>query len=274
MKHYKPDSKTCVTEYASLSEFLNHINSLPNNRYIKIKPSQETYSSDNNWSGTASYERATELITNGWDAQAKKLTTNIKAVSGAHQTVQYSKPTYGVIGSQASVPRYLQGIPTNMISRQATPSKQKIITITKGISYHSGFSSKQILDESTKALQIIQALEKGGQRVRLNVMIAVTEDGRSTICKVCVKKPDERLNISKMAFPLSHPSMLRRFFFKWFETDPFIDFDVTESFGTPARSSVIELAMADNEYFIPEVIPDVNKVIESLKAPKPRKSSV
>ena len=280
MKRYKPDSKTCVTEYFSLSEFLNDINSLPNNRFMKdMDYSQEKYSDDNNWSGTASYERATELITNGWDAQAKKLSSKVSPISGAREGVKSSKPAYGVVGSQASVPRYLQGIPTNMVSRQMTYSKQKVITITKGISYSARCSAEHILEESTKALQIIQALENGGQRVRLNVMIATTRKERgkvvgNSICKVCIKQPDERLSISKMAFPLAHPSMLRRFFFKWFETDPFIDFDLTSTFGTPSSLDVKELAMGETEYFLPEEIPNIDEVVEKLKTPKAKKSSI
>jgi hypothetical protein len=274
MKRYKPNDNTYVTEYASLDEFLKDINSLPNNRFMKeIKASQRTYSNDSNWSGTATYERAVELITKGWESQAKKLAKTVRPVSGSPSFVQHSKPAYGVVGSQASVPRYLQGIPTNMISRQTTYSKQKVITITKDVCYSCGVSAEEILEESTKAFQIIQALENGGQRVRLNVMVATFRNdpkrGRLlNICKVCIKQPEERLNISKMAFPISHPSMLRRFFFKWWETDPFIDFHIGDGFGHCINAADCQMAMSDNEYVIPNKIPDIDEVIKNLQTKK------
>lgn len=163
-----------------------------------------------------------------------------------------------------------------MVSRQVVYSKQKVVTITKGISYSGNFSSERILEEAVKALQIIQSMENAGQRVRLNVMIATgkgsNKGDKNAICKVCVKQPDERLNISKMAFALAHPAMLRRFFFKWIETDPFIDFDLGYAYGFPSSLPIKERAMAENEYYIPEVIEDVSKVVEQLKSGKPRKS--
>lgn len=280
MKRYKPNEKTFVTEYFSLNEFLTEINSLPNNRFMKdVEASSREYSDDDNWSGTKTYEEATKLITNGWDSQAKKLSKAVALSNNSSGTVKCSKPSYGVVGSQASVPRYLQGIPTNMVSRQMTYAKQKVITITKGISYSAFYTAEKILEESTKALQIVQALESSGQRVRLNIMLATTKSGRRgiqghAVCKVCIKQPDERLNISKIAFPLSHPAMLRRFFFKWFEVDPFITFDLGESFGSPSEMYVKELVLEDNEYFIPEIIPDINEVIAQLKKPKAKKSPV
>ena len=153
-----------------------------------------------------------------------------------------------------------------------TYSKQKVVTITKGISYSGWWSSEAIMRESIKALQIIQSMENAGQRVRLNVMIAATTGGKTAICKVCVKQPDQRMNISKMAFALAHPAMLRRFFFKWIETDPFIDFDLGDGYGTPAALSIKEKAMADNEYYIPEEIKDMDELIKQLQSGKPVKT--
>ena len=235
-------------------------------------PSQRKDLDDKGWYRSESYEAATELLVNGWDSAAKRMSQKVKMTNGANNTVRSSKPAYGVVGSQASVPRYLQGIPTNMVSRQTTYSKQKVVTITKGISYSSWWSSEAILNEAIKALEIIQSMENAGQRVRLNVMIATTQGANTAICKVCVKQPDQRMNISKMAFALAHPAMLRRFFFRWIETDPFITFDLGDGYGTPAALSIKEKAMSANEYYIPEEIKDMDALIKELQSNKPRKS--
>ena len=276
MKRYKNGNDLFITEYNSVGEFVAEINSLEPNKFYKDRElsSQEKESTDNGWRASQDYARATYLLTHGWDSAAEKMASKVKLTNGVSSAVRSSKPSYGVVGSQASVPRYLQGIPTNMVSRQTVYSKQKVVTITKGISYSGRWSSEAIMRESIKALQIIQSLESAGQRVRLNVMLASTNNDKHSICKVCVKQPDERLNISKMAFALAHPAMLRRFFFRWIETDPFIDFDLGYAYGTPSALHIKEKGMAENEYYIPEEISDMDAVINQLKSGKPRKSSV
>ncbi len=268
MKRYIKDTYTYITEYSSLSEFIIDINALPNNRFFTDRHSSQRIEKEGrNWYGTTDYQQATYMLTHGWDSAAQKMATKVKMNQSVAAVSRSSKPAYGVVGSQASVPRYLQGIPTNMISRQTTYSKQKVVTITKGISYNSGWTPSQILEECIKALQIIQSMENGGQRVRLNVMLAVScESNRkyNHICKICLKQPDERLNISKMSFALAHPSMLRRFFLKWIEVDPFAEHDVGDVYGIPATPAIKEKAMDDNEYYIPERIENMNALIEQF----------
>lgn len=275
MKRYMNGKDLYITEYHSVGEFIADINSLEPNRFYKDRSlsSQDKEDNDNGWHASRDYARAVYMITNGWDSAAQKMAAKVKMTNGMSSVVRTSRPTYGVVGSQASVPRYLQGIPTNMVSRQTTYSKQKVITITKGISYSARWSSEAIIAEAVKALQIIQSMENGGQRVRLNVMLATTENNKHSVCKVCVKQPDERLNISKMAFALAHPAMLRRFLFKWIECDPFIDFDLGYGYGVPSALTIKERAMAESEYYIPEKIDDINELIAQLQSGKPRKST-
>ena len=268
MKRYEVDNIR-ITEYSSVSEFLSDINSLPNNKYFKDRhSSQRVVSKTDDFYGTQDYQQAARMLANGWDAAAEKMTAKVKMTNASSTVVRSSKPSYGVVGSQASVPRYLQGIPTNMVSRTATYSKQKVVTITKGISYHSGWTSAQILDEGIKALQLIQSMENGGQRVRLNVMFAITDEcGRyHAVCKVCVKQPDERLNISKMSFALAHTSMLRRFFLKWTEVDPTATSDMGWVYGVPARQDIKDKAMGENEYYIPERIVNLEQLAQQFSS--------
>jgi hypothetical protein len=154
-----------------------------------------------------------------------------------------------------------------MVSRQTVMTKQKVVTITKGISYNANWTTRQILEECIKALQIIQSMENGGQRVRLNVMIAVDcayESRYKHVCKICIKQPDERLNISKMSFALAHPSMLRRFFLKWIEVDPFAEHDTGDNYGYPTDIATKNKAMGENEYYIPERIDNMNALMDAF----------
>ena len=136
MKRYIKDKNIYITEYSSLSEFITDINSLPNNKYFTNRDlSQRIENEGGDWYKTVDYRQATYLMTHGWDSEAKKMAEKVKMTNTLQTVARSSKPSYGVVGSQASVPRYLQGIPTNMVSRKTVYSKQKVVTITKGISY-------------------------------------------------------------------------------------------------------------------------------------------
>ena len=136
MKRYMKGTNMFITEYESLSEFITDINSKPNNTFFKNRHSSErTERTGGDWYATEDYSRANYLLNHGGDAAAKKMAAKVKFTNTTTTAVRSSRPAYGVVGSQASVPRYLQGIPTNMVSRQITYSKQKVVTITKGISY-------------------------------------------------------------------------------------------------------------------------------------------
>ena len=47
---------------------------------------------------------------------------------------------------------------------------------------------------------------------------------------VRIKTDREPLNLKKLVFPLVHPSMLRRIYFKWAEVNDY-DYDMTGSYG-------------------------------------------
>ena len=90
--------------------------------------------------------------------------------------------------------------------------KKKVITIDKTIAYASDVSSERIIEESVKAIRIINRLERQNYRVNLN-LICCSEKYETTIgIKIKLKDANQSMNISKLTFPLIHPSMLRRLY--------------------------------------------------------------
>ena len=173
---------------------------------------------------TESFEEAKKLALYGWEVEAEELTIAFKLANTKKVTKIRMK--HDVIGFQASVPRYLQGIPTSMYNQKKVLNKTKIITIIKNIGYLWDVSSEKIREESIKALQIVRRLEQIGYKVNLDVISIAEQTERSrlsvseyNICRVRIKKANERINISKLAFPLVHSDMLRRFVFAHRETN-------------------------------------------------------
>lgn len=249
-----------IQEFESIHEFITFLNESPVHHHFDPKAlSSETGSEY--FTKTSSYKEAIDLLQSGYLPAATKMASSIKLKNSTQQDYKSSRQSFSVVGGQASVPRYLQGIPTNMIDRKTTPAKQKVITLTKEISYSANVSSQTMEDEGIKALQIVQAIENQGMRVKLNILLCSdTRQNEKITIKVCIKKPDERISLSKIAFPIAHPSMLRRLFFRAIEVHPTLVANISTGYGIPSTPHLDK-----NEYFMPKVIPNVQEYVDSLK---------
>lgn len=241
--------KIYMEEYNSISEFIQTINSRSQNPEMTSKASEIA---GYTFTGTHDYNEAENLLLHGWVEESEKLNEMLKLKVLKEKSV---KNIYDVAGFQCSVPRYLQGIPTNMINQKVITKKQKVITITKNISYSTYVRKETIEEESVKVLQLVNSLEKQGYRVILNVtMICKSKKGGIILCnKVRIKNASERLNLSKISFPMVHPSYLRRILFKWIETFEYTTKSFDTNYGVPVKcedfNNIIKNNKNDNEYF-------------------------
>ena len=241
--------KIYMEEYNSISEFVQTINSRPQNPEITSKASID---SDFSFTGTHNYNEAENLLLHGWVEESEKLNEMLKLKAIKEKSV---KNTYDVAGFQCSVPRYLQGIPTNMINQKVVTKKQKVITITKNITYSASVRKETIEQESVKVLQLVNNLEKQGYRVILNVtMITKSRKENIILCnKVRIKNANERLNLSKVSFPMVHSSYLRRILFRWMERFEYTTKSFDTNYGVPVKcedfNNIIKNNKNDNEYF-------------------------
>lgn len=248
-----------TVEFGSLSEFYKYICDTPINEVFRWEE-HSSVSGSYKFTKTNSFDEAVELFKNGWSDMATKLVQRLKVKENQMQQTMKPKQTLSVCGYQAVVPLYLQGVPTNMINKKMVPAKQKVITINKSIDYNAGVSSDTIIEESIKAMQIVKKLEAQGLRCNLNIVLGTKESNKEIFIKVRIKSANEKLNISKLAFPLVHPSMLRRLFFRFIEVHPTITKSFVYGYGMPAHSSDLRKAFP-NEYLLPNIIyKNVNKI--------------
>lgn len=254
---------TYCVEFKSIEEFYNYTCNTPTNDAFKNKE-LKSKTGRLEFTKTNSYEEAVELMKHGWDDMAKELNQKLTAKSKnvVYGNKQVNK--FDVCGYQASVPRYLQGIPTNMISKKNIPVKEKIITINKSVNYNSGVSTKDIISESVRVLQIVKKLEAQGVKVNLNVIFGTERIGRKIICKIRVKNANERLNISKLAFCLVHPSMLRRIIFRFIEVYPHTTNYFVIGYGSPMFEHEM-YSVCEKEYIFPAFLRISDRDIEELK---------
>lgn len=258
--------KTEVVEYDSLHEFYEYLIHTPfNDAFCWAKHS--SVDGDYYFTKTRDFSEAVELFKNGWSDMAAKLVQKLKVIESKTEPTMKPKNVLGVAGYQAIVPLYLQGVPNNMVTKKMTPVKQKVITLNKSIDYNGGVSADQIIEESIKAMQIVKKLEAQGYRCNLNIVLGSSEPDIKLYVKIKIKSANEKLNVSKLAFPLVHPSMLRRLFFRFIEVYPHVTKSFVSGYGSPAKSSELREVFKD-EYLLPNFIKkDVNtiKTIDDLE---------
>ncbi len=248
----KINSKTEVVEYNSLQEFYDYLVNTPfNEAFVWAKHS--SVNGDYSFTKTHDFDEATNLFKNGWSDMASKLVQRLKVIENKTEPTMKPRTTLSVCGYQAVVPLYLQGVPNNMVNKKMVPIKQKVITLNKSIDYNGGVSADTIIEESIKAMQIVKKLEAQGYRVNLNIVLGSSAGSKQFIIKVRIKSANEKLNISKLAFPLVHPSMLRRLFFRFIEVYPNVDKSFVYGYGSPASSTQLKSILA-NEYLIPNFV--------------------
>lgn len=252
MKETIQGNDYCV-EFKSIEEFYNYLCDTPFNNAFK---NNKKSSADNgfDFTKTYSFEEAVDLLHNGWAYMSEQLEKTLLTQKISTGNEFKTKSSYDVVGFQACVPRYLQGIPTNMINQKRVVSKQKTITINKSINYDASISTEQIIAESLKVLKIVKKIESQGIRVNLNVILGTYKDV-SIFCKVRVKNAGERLNVSKLAFCLVHPSMLRRIFFRFIEVYPYATSQFVIGYGIPVSNARM-LEKCKGEYLFPAFISD------------------
>lgn len=203
--------------FDSIAEVVNYIDTVERTAFYKKYHISDA--NDYSFCGTSSMEEARELLFHGWEDGAKQLKDKLDAKVNANNIGYKNKTFYDVTGFQCSVPRYLQGIPTNMINNKRVVQKQKVVNITKDFGYSGATSKEVMMRESIKFLRAVEKLEQQG--IRCNVFVSFVSKTSKTNkyinIRIKVKESSQRMNLKQLAFPLAHPSMFRRITFALIE---------------------------------------------------------
>lgn len=251
-----------LRSYDSLSDFVKFVKEGKTQSRFAGKCSSKDIGSS--WTGTENYEEAEDLLEHGSQDLSKKLESSYGIKIKDFGTAKSQKSYYDVCGYQASVPRYLQGIPTSMVNTKKVVQKQKVVTFNKDMNYSSSWSTERMIDECAKSLAIVKMVETAGYRVNINLVWVVRGDNEHNVgCKIRIKNASERMNISKLAFVMAHPSMLRRILFRWMEVNEDANYVCfTRIYGHPYS---INYVTEKDEINLPIEIKNVEDFVKSLK---------
>lgn len=211
-------------------------------RPIKQGRRNESDKPDKNFSGTNNYAEALELLTYGDEKLLKEIKENSKKMKiekmlgNCVNRQSYEQRVYGCV---PNVPAYLMGNPINMINPEKNKISHKIINIFLNISCAWNVSANEITRMGTIYLNVIDMLEKKGYRCNLYAGDFTEDyDDCYQVFMTRIKTDREPLNIKKMAFPLAHPSMLRRIYFRWAEVHDYNDM-TNDGYGQPFNETAV-----------------------------------
>lgn len=266
-----------VAEFKSIHEFENFITKNPENKVFKdcsylASKDKKYWTVD--FTNTESFDEAVDLLHNGWTDKAKELTKKLKAVERDMAPIMKQQRCVSVAGYQPIVPLFLAGQPANMIGTRMQPVKQKVVTLVKSISYNGLVDTDEWTEQGLKALAVVKKLEANGLRVNVDIVRGGYDSDTNSngiVCRVRVKNANERLNVSKLAFTMCHPSMQRRLMFRFTEVYDKVSSGYRSTYGmTFITSDWKKVLDKKKEYLLPSFINgDIDKVrdvadIESL----------
>lgn len=208
-----------IENFDNYGEFLNTIRTRGVNSVFQGRErASETGSSS--FTGSNSFSFADDLAVNGYPEGLENMQrlkkSELKSYSGNSSKVQPSLETHGFA---PHVPNAILGLPKSMISRKQKPIKDKVISILYHVGAVCSMSQCDLAKAGKNVLDICRNLELEGYRVAIHAMWRTYEREVATTT-IKIKDWRQQPNWLKLAYPMSHPSFLRRHCFRWLESMP------------------------------------------------------
>lgn len=263
--------KLIQEHFNSISEMLSVICSRPNNHIMKERHS--SVNGEKLFTRTKNWDEAMNLYKYGYTEVLEEIKKGTTAVGGNRAHVERNKIVNDVIGYAPHVPNAILGLPNSMIGMKKIPQKVKTVSIIYEATANCCEDSETFVKAGIALLSAINILELSGIRVNLRLCYFFgQETDEYTYATVKLKDYREHLDIQKLCFPIVHPSMFRRFGFKWLETCEGLTRNWNYGYGRHIEEmpKIIKKEIRENEYFISmlsvkEENFDPRKIIEQIK---------
>lgn len=182
-----------------------------------------SYSSDSSyerWAHTRTYEEANELLLYGCKELQRKIekagVEQMRLTLNSYKNRRHI--VSGIVGFAANVPAYLAGTPNSMINVKQTRVRQRVLSFMYNTSVADYVTAERIIKAAANVVSAIMIVEASGIRVNVWAGEVSTESGTDCLWMCKVKEAGQRMDTLKMSYPLAHPSMLRRQWFRLLET--------------------------------------------------------
>ncbi|MEC5156109.1 hypothetical protein RCH13_000004 [Chryseobacterium sp. MP_3.2] len=146
-------------------------------------------------------------------------------------------PEHAFAGNVIDVGMFLSSSPEYFLIKKCTEQELngKIVTLVCSISFSWTINSEVIIQRGAMICALVDALEMAGYRCEIIFNQTTTYLNGKFEVDLCLKKAQQSLNITELAFCLAHPAMLRRFMFSVAELDGWADY--ASNYGYPAKDT-------------------------------------
>lgn len=261
---YNKECPVSILEFDTISDIAGCVKEgKPSLWFERKQVSHEISSNMSEFCKTNTFTDAYKMLTEGWYEGSKKLEKRLSLEKGSTLNKLERKFIQDVVGFQPIVANYLMGVPKSMVNSKMVMRKEKVVTLNYCASFPGRVSVSTIEENCITAFRIIKAIEAAGTRVNLNVFYAghvydyQTSTKRYNLIKLRIKGANERLNVAKMAFPMVHPSFLRRILFRVIEVSPSFTREYVGGYGRVVSNDEFAEVFKDRlkgEYLIPTYI--------------------
>lgn len=195
--------------------------------------------------GTETHKEADNLLINGDSFTAKTIDSCVSDRKFDRTTNTIKQDFCGFVPNVGAV---VSGSPINMYNvKQTTYRSTKVLNLIYFIGAHCAVKTKELTAAGAKLLNVINTLEAHGYRVNLfaaRCVIPIINGKRQSNSRlnlaIKIKDSGKHLNITKIAYPVAHPSFFRRHCFKWADR---VCKNITDTYST--RDPKILKAAAD-----------------------------
>ena len=216
--------KTITKIFNSFSELENFISSSP-----RVKGNEERLTSEDisdtfiKFSGTSDYSQAAEFLRSGYNYGFEQLQKEMTGLARNYKNVVTVKND--VFGVVPNIGAYMTGHPKNMINikNEKRVVKTKVINMIINTTVPARYTQEDIITLGAATLLQLVRLERNGYKVNLYVANKIEWKSNQLVCFTKLKNSSENLNLLKVAYPIVHPSFLRRHMFAVYERTIKID---------------------------------------------------
>ena len=238
--------------FKTLTNLVDIISSRPVNKaykdYEKPASMRDETSEKKPWSGTQTFQEATDLIKTGFKDPLEKMKKEIVKIANTEKPNR-PKMKNDFVGFVPHVPNTVMGLPMTMINKEKQTSKNKMIHLIYSFGASSNVKPADMIKGGINFISLVNSLEKQGYRVKIDVATTFMTPKTLAVMTVNVKEFGQKLNLLKLTFPLVQPAMFRRISFKWLETTPDNkDSSFTTGYGKPLSAVLNHNAQKEADY--------------------------
>ncbi|MFZ1694678.1 MAG: hypothetical protein WAT74_15885 [Flavobacteriales bacterium] len=205
---------------------------------------------DSDWAGVRTWPEAKAMAISGWREGLERI-ERYRAQIAPVITQQVLRPrqVYSMAGHYVDVGSYLANDPECFITREYEQRNYpgRLFKLVCSVSFSAAITPETIIQRGAMVCALVDAIEYAGHRVEVVCNDASTisqaeayrnghhkPDGWFEV-SVVVKKSQQPLEMTDLAFCLAHPAMLRRMMFSVAEIEGWSDF--AHNYGYPAEAS-------------------------------------